>query len=435
MAKILLVEDDNNLREIYGERLMAEGYEIVSAKDGEEALAVAVREKPDLIISDVMMPKISGFDMLDILRQTPETKLTKVIMMTALSQSEDKERADKLGADKYLVKSQVTLEDMARVVNDVLNPNSPGTNAAQSNDGVDNNIQYQTPETGENDLASEPQSTNRNPQAIPNNPPVTPPPAPAPTVNPSAQTRTFSEPTIQPRPMSAPTNSQNPVVAQPPTTNNKPIVDTQMVTPPAPSPAPSTSPVIPPAPAPTASTTPQSATTNTDDNQNVVDNETESIQEQLNKINQQLDNFVASAQPPVNHEVELVDPNKENPAPESDNNVAEPAGSHKRVIEPINEINGSPDINELYQEELAKESDNTEYSQQQTIRPVISPEAANPPKPLQTVDLDDISGIINDDSSQKTQTSEQPVANNPVIDNTPVNPSPESASDPTQNTL
>ena len=121
MAKIMLVEDDNNLREIYEARLLAEGYEIVSAKDGEEALAMAVKEKPDLIISDVMMPKISGFDMLDILRSTPETNNTKVIMMTALSQAEDKTRADKLGADRYLVKSQVTLEDVAKVARDVLN--------------------------------------------------------------------------------------------------------------------------------------------------------------------------------------------------------------------------------------------------------------------------------------------------------------------------
>ena len=114
MAKILLVEDDNNLREIYGARLSAEGYTIVSANDGaKEALAIAVKEKPDLIITDVMMPRISGFDMLDILRNAPETKDTKVIMMTALSQAEDKARAEKLGANKYLVKSQVTLEKMS----------------------------------------------------------------------------------------------------------------------------------------------------------------------------------------------------------------------------------------------------------------------------------------------------------------------------------
>jgi CheY-like chemotaxis protein len=120
MAKIMLVEDDNNLREIYEARLLAEGYEIVAAQDGEQALALAVKEKPDLIIADIMMPKISGFDMLDILRSTPETKNTKVIMMTALSQAEDKARADKLGADRYLVKSQVTLEDVAKVAREVL---------------------------------------------------------------------------------------------------------------------------------------------------------------------------------------------------------------------------------------------------------------------------------------------------------------------------
>ena len=120
MKKILLVEDDNNLREIYGARLLAEGYDIVSAKDGEEALSMAVAEKPDLIISDIMMPKISGFDMLDILRATPQTKDTKVIMMTALSQAEDRERGERLGADRYLVKSQVTLEDVVKVVQEVL---------------------------------------------------------------------------------------------------------------------------------------------------------------------------------------------------------------------------------------------------------------------------------------------------------------------------
>lgn len=132
MTKIMLVEDDNNLREIYEARLLAEGYEIVSAKDGEEALALAVKEKPDLIISDVMMPKISGFDMLDILRSTPETKNTKVIMMTALSQAEDKTRADKLGADRYLVKSQVTLEDVAKVAREVLGTEEPATNDTPS---------------------------------------------------------------------------------------------------------------------------------------------------------------------------------------------------------------------------------------------------------------------------------------------------------------
>ena len=130
MAKILLVEDDQSLREIYGIRLTAEGYEIVPAGDGEEALAVAVRERPDLIISDVMMPKISGFDMLDILRSTPETKDIKVIMMTALSSDDQRERGESLGADRFLVKSQVGIEDVVNAVHEVLDQD---TGAGTSN--------------------------------------------------------------------------------------------------------------------------------------------------------------------------------------------------------------------------------------------------------------------------------------------------------------
>lgn len=121
MTKILLVEDDQSLREIYGIRLTAEGYEIASAGDGEAALALAVKERPDLIISDVMMPKISGFDMLDILRSTPETANIKVIMMTALSADDQKSRGESLGADRFLVKSQVGIEDVVNAIHEVLN--------------------------------------------------------------------------------------------------------------------------------------------------------------------------------------------------------------------------------------------------------------------------------------------------------------------------
>lgn len=116
----MLVEDDKSLREIYGVRLLAEGYDIVSAVDGEEALAMAIKERPSLIVADVMMPKISGFDMLDILRSTTETKDIKVIMMTALSSEDQRQRGEQLGADRYLVKSQVGIEDVIRVVHEVL---------------------------------------------------------------------------------------------------------------------------------------------------------------------------------------------------------------------------------------------------------------------------------------------------------------------------
>lgn len=120
MTKILLVEDDKSLQEIYGVRLGSEGYQMLIAGDGEEALNVALKEKPDLILSDVMMPKISGFDMLDILRSTPEIKDTKVIIMTALSSEDQRERGEQLGADIYLVKSQVGIEDVVQAVKDLL---------------------------------------------------------------------------------------------------------------------------------------------------------------------------------------------------------------------------------------------------------------------------------------------------------------------------
>lgn len=128
MTKILLVEDDKSLREIYGVRLLAEGYDIISAGDGEAALAMAIKERPSLIVSDVMMPKISGFDMLDILRSTTETKDIKVIMMTALSSEDQRARGEALGADRYLVKSQVGIEDVVRTVHEVLGdaPVTPG---------------------------------------------------------------------------------------------------------------------------------------------------------------------------------------------------------------------------------------------------------------------------------------------------------------------
>jgi two-component system phosphate regulon response regulator PhoB len=110
--KILLVEDDTALAAVYKSRLELEGFEIREVNNGEEALSAAIQFKPDLVLLDAMMPKISGFDVLDILRNTPETANIRVIMLTALSQPKDKERAESLGVDDYLVKSQVVIGDV-----------------------------------------------------------------------------------------------------------------------------------------------------------------------------------------------------------------------------------------------------------------------------------------------------------------------------------
>lgn len=110
--KILLVEDDTALASVYKSRLELEGFEVSQVANGELALSNAIEFKPDLIVLDAMMPKINGFDVLDILRNTPETTNIRVIMLTALSQPTDKERAKELGADDYLVKSQVVISDV-----------------------------------------------------------------------------------------------------------------------------------------------------------------------------------------------------------------------------------------------------------------------------------------------------------------------------------
>lgn len=223
MAKILLVEDDENLREIYQARLTAEGYEIVSAKNGEEALVVAKQEKPDLIIADIMMPRISGFEMLDILRNTEGMKHVRVIMLTALGQAEDKARADKLGADRYLVKSQVTLEDIVHAAADLL-----GDQAAPAS----------TPAGQTAPTEAQPSVTVATPPA--SVPTASPAPQPAPAAVPEPTPQPVATPQIAPTPVTSPQPSgptqapANPSPAIFPATTPQPAAPTPQT---APSPA------------------------------------------------------------------------------------------------------------------------------------------------------------------------------------------------------
>ncbi|KKQ18309.1 MAG: Two component transcriptional regulator, winged helix family [Berkelbacteria bacterium GW2011_GWA1_36_9] len=103
---ILLVDDDLTLLEMYEDRLKAEGYTIIQAKNGEEALNKAREVKPALVILDVMMPKVNGFDVLKNLRGDEEFKNVPIIMLTALIQDVDRAQGKKLGATDYIVKSE-----------------------------------------------------------------------------------------------------------------------------------------------------------------------------------------------------------------------------------------------------------------------------------------------------------------------------------------
>lgn len=239
MTKVLLVEDDNNLREIYEARLAAEGYDIATAKDGEDALAVAKQEKPDLVISDVMMPRISGFEMLDILRNTDGMKHTKVIMLTALGQAEDKSRADNLGADRYLVKSQVTLEDIVKAAQELLSP--AAENAAPQTDQAAPATESAVPDT------STPAITPAQPDPVTATPEPTPAVAPEPIVAatiPEPAIVTSTEPAtnpITPSPTADPVVAAEPAVTQPaPATSipvQEPPTEPVVTTPPTPDPS------------------------------------------------------------------------------------------------------------------------------------------------------------------------------------------------------
>lgn len=113
-ARILLVEDDLALATAYKVRMEAEGFDVRHCPNGEDALQEALDYHPDLVLLDIMMPKISGYDVLDILRHTPATAHTKIVILTALSQPADQKRAKDLGADEFLVKSQAVISDVMK---------------------------------------------------------------------------------------------------------------------------------------------------------------------------------------------------------------------------------------------------------------------------------------------------------------------------------
>ena len=118
--KILIIEDDIALRNVYEMRLKIEGYDIIVSGDGEEGLSVAVKEKPDLVLLDLMMPKISGMDVLDILKSTPETKKIPILILTALTQDSVKTKGYVFGADDFMVKSESKLEEIVKKIKTLL---------------------------------------------------------------------------------------------------------------------------------------------------------------------------------------------------------------------------------------------------------------------------------------------------------------------------
>ena len=120
MQKILLIEDDPLMVRLYQKVFERDGYEVEIALRGVEGLAKAKEVKPDLILLDIMMPEMDGFEVLTKLKGDEETKNIKVIALTNLAGSGDEERALKLGVLKYIVKSEYDPDEVVKMSKEVL---------------------------------------------------------------------------------------------------------------------------------------------------------------------------------------------------------------------------------------------------------------------------------------------------------------------------
>ena len=118
--KILFIGDESALQKTFGEILKQGGYEMISALDGETGLRLAKSEKPDLILLDLILPKMHGFEVLKKLKEDKETKDIPVIVLTNLEKIEDVDKALELGATTYLVKAQYSLEEIVAKIKQVL---------------------------------------------------------------------------------------------------------------------------------------------------------------------------------------------------------------------------------------------------------------------------------------------------------------------------
>lgn len=119
--KILVIEDEATLQRALNEVLSKEGYEVVSALDGLKGLELVQRENPDLILLDIILPKMDGFEVLKKIKENGEISKIPIIILTNLSDVNDIQKALDLGATTYLVKADFHIEDVLKKIEKVLN--------------------------------------------------------------------------------------------------------------------------------------------------------------------------------------------------------------------------------------------------------------------------------------------------------------------------
>ncbi len=121
MKKILFIEDEATLQKTFAEILKSEGFEVISALDGESGLNLIRGEKPDLVLLDLILPKLHGLEVLKEIKKDENTKNIPVIVLTNVESIEEIDKALELGATTYLVKSDYNLEEVVEKIKKALN--------------------------------------------------------------------------------------------------------------------------------------------------------------------------------------------------------------------------------------------------------------------------------------------------------------------------
>lgn len=224
-TRVLIVDDDQTLCDMYAERLKAEGFEVAVAHNGEEGAAKATEYLPNVILLDLMMPKVNGFNTLEILKSTEETKNIPVLLLTALIQEENKRRGLQAGAEDYIIKSESMPGDVITKIKAAVEKSKQAQ--ARAADGGQNVPQSSVSAPPSADGYGAAQPAESQPSVQPVSPPPPPPPtpevptvpteSPAPTPPVTPPSSNPPPPDVSPSPTTPSTQSEEP--PSPPTAN------------------------------------------------------------------------------------------------------------------------------------------------------------------------------------------------------------------------
>ena len=119
-TSVLIIEDDSYISDMYRIKLESEDFEVITSKDGIAGIKMLERQKPDIVLLDIVLPKIDGFSVLKTIKRNPELKEIPIVLLTNLSQKENVEKGFELGADSYIIKAHFTPSEVVEKIKKIL---------------------------------------------------------------------------------------------------------------------------------------------------------------------------------------------------------------------------------------------------------------------------------------------------------------------------